>query len=78
MDSAHPKIKNGDMEVPPSNLFKVHILDRLKSFLGSSPGSVVLLVPSVRDLMSDHPAFPQPEFSLDREASHPVSSFFIM
>jgi len=78
VDSAHPKIKNGDMDVPPSNLFKVHVMDRLKSFMDASPGSVVLIVPSVRDLISDHPAFPQREFSELHDPSLSVGWFHIM
>jgi DNA polymerase alpha subunit B len=65
IDSTHTKIKIGDMDVSPSNLFKAFFADRIKNFLESSPGSIVLLVPSVRDLVSDHAAFPQPELSMD-------------
>lgn len=72
MDAQHPKIKVGDLEVSPSNLFRAHFIDPLKAFLTASPGSIVLLVPSIRDLTSTHAAFPQPEFDADI-FNHPVS-----
>ncbi|CAA7261468.1 unnamed protein product [Cyclocybe aegerita] len=71
VDITHPKIKSGDLDVAPSNLFRAHFVDPLKGFLTASPGSIVLLVPSVRDITSDHAAFPQPELSSDIFGSHP-------
>lgn len=65
IDSSHPKIKTGDLDVSPSKLFNAQFAERLKGFLKTSPGSIILLVPSVRDLVSDHAAFPQPELSTD-------------
>jgi len=72
IDSSHPKIKIGDLDVSPSNLFKAYFVERLKGFLDTSPGSMVLLVPSVQDLVSAHAAFPQPEISSDLVPVHPV------
>jgi DNA polymerase alpha subunit B len=72
VDSFHPKIKIGDLDVSPSNLLQANFVTRLKSFLDTSPGSMVLLVPSVRDLVSDHAAFPQSELSPDLFPVHPV------
>ncbi|KAF8890039.1 alpha DNA polymerase [Gymnopilus junonius] len=70
VDAQHPKIKIGDLEVSTTNLFRAHILDPLKAFLTASPGSIMLMVPSVRDLTSAHAAFPQPEFD-NENLSHP-------
>jgi DNA polymerase alpha subunit B len=47
------------------NLFHAHFVGPLKAFLTTSPGSTVLMVPHVRDIISDHSAFPQPELSSD-------------
>ncbi|KAF8158218.1 DNA polymerase alpha/epsilon subunit B-domain-containing protein [Crassisporium funariophilum] len=65
VDSAHPKIKTGEIDVTPANLFRAHFVDPLRNFLTASPGSIVLLVPSVRDLVSNHAAFPQPELNAE-------------
>ena len=72
MDSSHPKIRIGDLDVTPSNLLQANFATRLKNFLDTSPGSMVLLVPSVRDLISNHAAFPQPELSPNIFPVHPV------
>ncbi|KAF8967116.1 DNA polymerase alpha/epsilon subunit B-domain-containing protein [Flammula alnicola] len=71
VDAAHPKIKAGDLDVSPANLFRAHFVDPLKAFLSVSPGSIVLLIPSVRDLTSNHAAFPQPELDASILQSHP-------
>ncbi|KAF9013340.1 DNA polymerase alpha/epsilon subunit B-domain-containing protein [Cyathus striatus] len=62
IDSTHPKIKTGDVDSAPAQLFKAHILAPLCSFLDSSPNSIAVIVPSIRDLMSHHAVFPQSEF----------------
>lgn len=61
VDATHPKIKAGDLDITATNLFKAHFVDPLNSFLTASPKSIVLIIPSVRDLVSNHAAFPQPE-----------------
>ncbi|KAF9534543.1 DNA polymerase alpha/epsilon subunit B-domain-containing protein [Crepidotus variabilis] len=71
VDSAHPKIKNGDMDVSPSNLIKAHFVDLLKNYLAAWPKSIVVMVPSIRDLASDHAAFPQPELDAQLFGAHP-------
>ncbi|PPR00448.1 hypothetical protein CVT24_004509 [Panaeolus cyanescens] len=71
VDSTHPKIKTGDADVTPANLFKVHFQDTLKAFLTVSPASLVLVVPSVKDMMSSHNVYPQPEFDPNLFAYHP-------
>jgi len=75
VDAAHPKIKAGDLDVSPTNLFRAHFVDPLKAFLTVSPGSIVLLLPGVRDLASCHSAFPQPELDGDIFNFHPVNAF---
>jgi DNA polymerase alpha subunit B len=69
IDIAHPKIKNGDVDATPSSLFRKQFLEPLRSFLESSPGSIVLILPSVRDVISRQAVFPQselgPEYRVD-------------
>ncbi|KAF8997523.1 glycosyl hydrolase family 7-domain-containing protein [Cyathus striatus] len=62
IDSTHPKIKTGDVDSAPAQLFKAHILAPLCSFFDSSPNSISVIVPSICDLMSHHAMFPQSEF----------------
>ncbi|KAI1790115.1 DNA polymerase alpha, subunit B [Ganoderma leucocontextum] len=64
IDASHPSIKIGDVDSPPEEMFRTVFRNRLTEFLDSSPGSRVLLVPSTRDILSNHTVFPQPE--LDR------------
>ncbi|TFK40723.1 DNA polymerase alpha/epsilon subunit B-domain-containing protein [Crucibulum laeve] len=71
VDVAHPKIKAGDVRFPPVQMFKLHFLTPLKSFFDASPGSIVLIVPSVRDVISAHAVFPQPELEAELVGSDP-------
>ena len=70
LDGEHPLIKNGDMDKTPAVLFRENFLDRLSEVLDDVPGSIALVVPSVRDVLGDHAVFPQCEFEL---AHDPVS-----
>ncbi|KAI0770357.1 DNA polymerase alpha, subunit B [Fomes fomentarius] len=63
IDAIHPSIKAGDVDATPADMFRTEFVERLRDFLDSSPGSIVLLVPSVRDILSDHAVFPQCELS---------------
>ncbi|KAH7910851.1 DNA polymerase alpha/epsilon subunit B-domain-containing protein [Hygrophoropsis aurantiaca] len=69
IDEAHPRIKDGDLDETPAEIFRRHFTERLDDFLIVSPGSTVLVVPSVHDIISDHAVFPQcelgPDFSTD-------------
>ncbi|KZP31431.1 DNA polymerase alpha, subunit B [Athelia psychrophila] len=62
VDSAHPSIKDGDIDSSPADIFHDHFTTQLKDFLNLSPGSIVLLVPSIRDVIHNHVVFPQSEF----------------
>lgn len=59
-------------------LFRAHFIDPLRAFLTVSPSSIVLIVPSVRDLTSNHAAFPQPEFDADLFGFNPVCFRFVV
>ncbi|TBU36283.1 DNA polymerase alpha/epsilon subunit B-domain-containing protein [Dichomitus squalens] len=63
IDASHPSIKIGDVDSTPTEIFRTEFVDRLRDFLDSSPGSIALLVPNTRDIVSSHAGFPQPELS---------------
>ncbi|KAJ7211474.1 DNA polymerase alpha/epsilon subunit B-domain-containing protein [Mycena haematopus] len=65
IDALHPLIKTGDVDSTPLNLFRTRFVDPLRSYLDSVPGSIVLVVPSVRDLVGVHAVFPQCELPAD-------------
>ncbi|KIL67937.1 hypothetical protein M378DRAFT_9186 [Amanita muscaria Koide BX008] len=71
VDSSHPKVKIGDLDSTPSRLYQIRFLTSLKSFLQSSPHSKVLLLPSIRDLLSDHAVYPQGEYPQLLTENHP-------
>ncbi|GJE91767.1 DNA polymerase alpha subunit B [Phanerochaete sordida] len=63
VDCAHTSIKNGEVDMLPAELFRTTILEPLQQLLDSLPGTVVVTVPSVRDIVSDHAVFPQAELA---------------
>jgi DNA polymerase alpha subunit B len=74
LDSTHPNLKSGSIDSTPAQLFHSTFTDNLKDFLATSPGSIVVIVPSLKDLISDHVVFPQAE--LGKEFSgDPVRRF---
>ena len=77
VDLSHPRIKIGDFDSPPSTIYEARFLNPLKSFLEASPESIVLLFPSVRDLLSDHAVYPQSELSEELTGGHPVRLLYI-
>lgn len=54
-------------------MFRSVFVDNLRDFLDLNPGAIALLVPSVRDIISDHVVFPQGELSA-RLVDDPVRS----
>lgn len=50
----------------PTDLFRERVTSQLLRVIEASPGTVIILVPSVRDMISRHVAFPQA--MLDKEA----------
>lgn len=61
MDGAHPLIKSGEVEEVPAKIFKRRFAEPLEDFLKASPQSLILIEPSIRDVLSDHPVYPQCE-----------------
>ncbi|KZT28868.1 DNA polymerase alpha subunit B [Neolentinus lepideus HHB14362 ss-1] len=74
IDANHTHIKTGNTDLTPAQLFQTHFLDGLTDFLAASPGSIVVVVPSTKDILSDHPVFPQSELRVDL-AYHPRIHF---
>ncbi|KAF8895265.1 hypothetical protein BD779DRAFT_1668572 [Infundibulicybe gibba] len=50
VDAEHPKIQSGDTDSTPAHLFQKVFIETIRSFLDSSPGSIALLIPSIRDI----------------------------
>ncbi|CAK5284436.1 unnamed protein product [Mycena citricolor] len=61
IDAMHPLIQSGDSDSTPLNLFRTRFADPLRAYLDSVPGSMAVVVPSVRDLISSHAVYPQCE-----------------
>ncbi|THU82028.1 DNA polymerase alpha, subunit B [Dendrothele bispora CBS 962.96] len=65
VDSSHPHIAGGEVDETPLVFFRRIFLKPLSEFLSSSPTSLAILIPSIRDLISSHVVFPQCEFGLE-------------
>ncbi|KAL0580868.1 DNA-directed DNA polymerase alpha subunit pol12 [Marasmius crinis-equi] len=65
VDYTHPLVEKGDIDETPLALFHRIFLDPLRQLLDSSPGSIAILIPSVKDLISSHAVYPQREFGLE-------------
>ncbi|CAK9784941.1 DNA polymerase alpha, subunit B [Cutaneotrichosporon oleaginosum] len=65
VDSSHPLIKAGQLTASPVELFREQVGARLARLHDASPATSVVLIPSVRDLISKHAAYPQA--MLDKE-----------
>ncbi|KAG5645477.1 hypothetical protein DXG03_006022 [Asterophora parasitica] len=71
IDVQHPKIKNGETDMVPAGLFRSLFIKPLQAYLDSCPGSIVVLVPSVRDTISRQAVFPQGEMGSELTSSDP-------
>ncbi|KAJ3040317.1 DNA-directed DNA polymerase alpha subunit pol12 [Rhizophlyctis rosea] len=60
IDSSHPMIVDGEVDVTLDTLFAQQISSRLHRLLASRAGMKVILVPSTRDAVSEWCVFPQP------------------
>jgi DNA polymerase alpha subunit B len=69
IDLANSRIKTGEIDHSPAQLFREEFSTRLRDFFDVSPNSLVLVVPSIRDVISNHATLPQcelgPEFYSD-------------
>lgn len=73
IDAAHPKIKNGDVDLTPAQLFRSQIIAPLRGVLDSCPGSIAVVIPSIRDIISRQAVFPQGELEPDLSGTDAVS-----
>ena len=62
VDSSHPRIKSGDVDETPEQLFAKHFAGSIADILAEKPSMSIFVVPSVRDVLSEHASFPQSEF----------------
>ncbi|KAF9502113.1 DNA polymerase alpha, subunit B [Pleurotus eryngii] len=62
VEASHQCIREGDVDMSPSELFAHHFLAPLTAYLNAAPGSTALIVPSVRDIISTVASFPQAGF----------------
>ncbi|KAI0075068.1 hypothetical protein K474DRAFT_1454783 [Panus rudis PR-1116 ss-1] len=65
LDANHPSIRTGDIDTTPAEIFRTNIIEPLQSYLDSNPGSLVVMIPSVRDIISDHTVYPQAALSVE-------------
>lgn len=63
IDINHPLIKNGEIDSTPSTIFRQQISSRLHKLRNASPGTNIFLIPSLRDLLAPHCAYPQSPLS---------------
>ena len=73
VDSQHPQIRNGTALATPVDIFKDNVSFQLRRLVEASPSTWVLLVPSVRDIVSDHVAYPQGKLDKKALGLHHVS-----
>ncbi|KAF8476554.1 DNA polymerase alpha subunit B [Russula ochroleuca] len=59
LDSDNEKIKTGDADQTVAELFHTQFTENLHDFLEACPDSLVLIVPSVRDITNHHCVYPQ-------------------
>ncbi|KAG9315596.1 DNA polymerase alpha/epsilon subunit B-domain-containing protein [Chiua virens] len=77
VDVTNSRIKDGDTDETPQQLFERQFTEKFQDVFLHSPGSQILLVPSINDMISDHVVFPQcelpPGLSMDI-VTHPPTS----
>ncbi|KAJ4482149.1 DNA polymerase alpha/epsilon subunit B-domain-containing protein [Lentinula aciculospora] len=62
VDASHHLIQAGEIDETPLDMFYRVFLEPIRDFLSLSAGSIAILVPSVKDLVSTHAVYPQCEF----------------
>ena len=56
IDSHHPLIASGDVDMMPNEMFRTRISDKLRTIKGVQ----IILIPSIKDVTTPFPTFPQP------------------
>ncbi|GAA96342.1 uncharacterized protein L969DRAFT_95439 [Mixia osmundae IAM 14324] len=67
IDGNHPLIRQGAMLEPPKQIFRNKVATRIQAMLDAVPALTILLVPSLRDLLNAHVAFPQSPYAREAE-----------
>lgn len=75
VDASHPLLKAGDVDETPQELFQRTISPKLTAFLDYSTNTSIILVPSVRDLISHNVVYPQAPLEREGLNLHKVSRF---
>ncbi len=67
LSRTHPILQSGRIDEFPDAIFKRHVGDRLAHLLEETRATQlrIALVPSTKDIISSHVAFPQPQFEKD-------------
>ncbi|KAI0304348.1 DNA polymerase alpha/epsilon subunit B-domain-containing protein [Multifurca ochricompacta] len=71
VDSTNEKIKTGDTDQTPSELFHTQFTENVYDFLKASPNSLVLILPSVKDMVSHHNVYPQSPLNISGLSGDP-------
>ncbi|EJU05826.1 DNA polymerase alpha subunit B [Dacryopinax primogenitus] len=74
IDSNHSLIRKGDVDHTPLQIFRHKVAGPLRRCMESNPGMSLVVVPSVRDLISFHSAFPQAALSDAEELGLPKAT----
>ena len=61
------------MDQTPDELFHNQFTEKLHEFLETAPNSLILIVPSVRDVTSSHCVYPQSPLDISALSVDPVS-----
>jgi DNA polymerase alpha subunit B len=73
LDSNNEKIKTGDVDQTPTELFHTQFTENLHDYLEACPDSLVLIIPSVGDIISHHCVYPQAPLDISGLRGDPVS-----
>ncbi|KAJ3559477.1 hypothetical protein NM688_g320 [Phlebia brevispora] len=74
IDSNHLAVQNGDLDKDCTTIFREIFLTKLSELLDELPGSIALIVPSVRDILNEHAVFPQGEFRFEHVHDSRIST----
>ncbi|KZT40663.1 DNA polymerase alpha, subunit B [Sistotremastrum suecicum HHB10207 ss-3] len=72
IDASHPSIREGDLSLTPIAMFRKYISTPLTAFYKTCPSTLILLIPSVRDIISSHFVFPQGPLDIERLSLPPT------
>ncbi|WVF70910.1 hypothetical protein IAT40_005705 [Kwoniella sp. CBS 6097] len=59
VDANHPSIVSGAVSQTPTEIFRDQVSRRLQRIIDTSPNTMIIMIPSIRDIVSRHMAYPQ-------------------